>query len=206
MADTDAKPIPISALQHYAYCPRQCALIHLEQSWAENRFTAQGRIVHQRVDSKKTETRQGIRVERSVEVRSEKYNLSGKLDALEIDLGTGELCPVEYKRGKPKLHDWDRIQLCAQALCLEEMRNTHITKAALWYWETRRRDPVSIDDQLRTLTEQTIEDVRLQFASGSTPAAIKNPRCRACSLIELCSPDLSSSDRSGDYVERLYRP
>ena len=80
MADSDAKSIPISALQHYAYCPRQCALIHLEQSWAENRFTAQGRIVHQRVDSKKTETRHGIRVERSVEVRSGKYNLSGTLD------------------------------------------------------------------------------------------------------------------------------
>ncbi len=206
MTDTNAKPVPISALQHYAYCPRQCALIHLEQSWAENRFTAQGRIVHQRVDSKKAETRHGLRVERSVEVRSEKYNLSGKLDALEIDIDSGELCPVEYKRGKPKLHDWDRIQLCAQALCLEEMRNTRIEVAALWYWETRRRDPVSIDDQLRALTINTIEAVRLQFESGMTPAAVKTPRCRACSLNELCSPDLSASDHSADYVEGLYRP
>ena len=206
MVDIHAKPIPISALQHYAYCPRQCALIHLERSWAENRFTAQGRIVHQRVDSKQAETRRGIRIERSVEIRSDEYNLIGKLDALEVDLATGDLCPVEYKRGKPKLHAWDRIQLCAQALCLEEMRNTQIASAALWYWETRRRDPVSIDYELRALTKQTIEDVRMQFSSGNTPLAKKNSRCRACSLIELCSPDLSSDDRSVSYIDRLYQP
>jgi CRISPR-associated exonuclease Cas4 len=206
MRDTNAKPIPISALQHYAYCPRQCALIHLEQSWAENRFTAHGRIVHQRVDGKKSETRKGIRVERSVEVYSEKYNLSGKLDALEIDLESGNLCPVEYKRGKPKLQDWDRIQLCAQALCLEEMRNTAIEYAALWYWETRRRDVITLDCALRELTTETVAAVSKQFADATTPAAIKTTRCRACSLIDLCSPDLSGSDHSSDYIARLYKP
>jgi len=205
MVGSDAKPIPISALQHYAYCPRQCALIHLEQNWAENRFTAHGRIVHQRVDSKRSEIRLGTRIERSVEVRSEEYNLSGKLDALEIDLETGDLCPVEYKRGKPKQHDWDRIQLCAQAICLEEMRGAKIANAALWYWETRRRDTVSLNDQLRTLTANTIAEVRAQFDSGNTPTAIKNSRCRACSLIDLCSPELSSDDHSSDYVQKLYQ-
>lgn len=202
----DERLIPLSALQHYAYCPRQCALIHLEQAWAENLFTAQGKVLHQRVDSQKPETRKGVRTERAVEVRCERLGLVGKLDALEIDLASGELVPVEFKRGKPKIADWDRLQLCAQTLCLEEMRGVPIVRAALWYWQTRCREWVELDDALRRQTEDTAAAVREQFASGRTPKAEPGPRCQACSLRDLCQPELGGTDRSRHYVEGLFKP
>lgn len=136
----DHRKVPLSALQHYAYCPRQCALIHNEQVWAENSFTAEGQLLHQRVDSGVPETRKGIRYERGVMVSAEQLGLTGKLDMVEIDLDTGNQKPVEYKRGKPKVEDWDRIQLCAQALCLEEMRAIRVQEGAIWYWEVRHRE------------------------------------------------------------------
>lgn len=196
--------IPLSALQHYAFCPRQCALIHLEQAWAENQWTAQGKVLHQRVDSGRGETRPGRRLERGVSVVSERLGLSGKLDLLEIDVATGEILPVEYKRGKPKTEPWDRLQLCAQALCLEEMRGLHIERAALWYWEVRRREWVAIDDALRAQTLEAITAVRQLFEARTTPAARWHARCRSCSLRELCQPKLGARDRSESYVSRIY--
>jgi CRISPR-associated exonuclease Cas4 len=117
----------ISALQHYAYCPRQFALIHIEQAWEDNFHTAQGNLLHERVDSCEPEQRGNVRYERGVAVRSNGLHITGKLDLLEIEgKPPAKYFPVEYKRGKPKIEDWDKIQLCAQALCLEEMRETSI--------------------------------------------------------------------------------
>ena len=117
----DMRLIPLSALQHYAFCPRQCALIHNEQAWAENYLTAQGKALHERVDSGEPETRKGVRFERTVHVSAEKLGISGVLDLVEVETKTGRLKPVEYKRGKPKPDPMDEIQLCAQGLRLEEM-------------------------------------------------------------------------------------
>jgi len=125
--------IPLAALQHYAFCPRQCALIHNEQAWAENYLTAQGRSLHERVDSGEPETRKGVRFERSVHVSAQRLGISGIIDMVEHDLASGRLKPVEYKRGKPKPEPFDEIQLCAQALCLEEMTGQTIAEGALWY-------------------------------------------------------------------------
>ena len=127
----DVRLIPLSALQHYAFCPRQCALIHNEQAWAENYLTAQGRVLHERVDSGEPETRKGVRFERTVHVSAEKLGISGVLDLVEVDTKTGRLKPVEYKRGKPKPDPMDEIQLCAQGLCLEEMTGQTVNEGAL---------------------------------------------------------------------------
>lgn len=201
----DSRQVPLSALQHYAYCPRQCALIHNEQVWAENYHTAEGQLLHQRVDSGVPETRRGIRYERGVSVSAEQLGIAGKLDLIEIDLATGDQKPVEYKRGKPKVEDWDRIQLCAQALCLEEMRGIHIIEGAIWYWEVRRRESVLIDLALRELTLQIISAARELLSDGVTPAPINNKkRCRGCSLVDLCEPDKFRKDKSATYVQGIF--
>ena len=202
----DPQRLMLSALQHYAYCPRQFALIHVEQAWAENRFTAEGKILHERVDSGAAEQRKGIRYERGVLLLSEKLELTGKMDLLEIESGDPLLYrPVEYKRGKPKIEDWDRIQLCAQALCIEEMRSTHVNQGAIWYWEVRKREAVQIDDSLRAETLDTISSAKAVLASGKTPPPTDDrKRCRACSLIDLCQPDLFRGDRSVKYASDLY--
>jgi len=198
--------LAISALQHYAYCPRQFALIHVEQAWEENRFTAEGNLLHERVDTGVAETRKNIRYERSVLLRSERYGLTGKMDLLEIiDDDPPKYFPVEYKRGKPKIEDWDRIQLCAQALCLEEMRDIDVNEGAIWYWEVRRREPITIDDALREITVRVIEGARQVLMSGKTPPPTDNKkRCRACSLKELCGPDTFRNDHSARYIEEMF--
>jgi CRISPR-associated exonuclease Cas4 len=198
--------IAISALQHYAYCPRQFALIHIEQAWEENRFTAEGRVLHERVDSGAAEQRRGTRSERGVLLRSEQYQLTGKLDLLEIQQGdTLKYFPVEYKRGKPKLEDWDRIQVCAQALCIEEMRTVKVYEGAIWYWQVRKREAVTIDAALRATTIATINGAHSLLAEGKTPEPIdNNKRCRACSLVELCEPDTFRRDCSSKYIDELF--
>ena len=131
--ERDLPTVSLSALQHYAFCPRQCALIHNAQAWTENYLTAQGRSLHERVDSGEPETRKGVRFERSVHVSARRLGISGIIDMVEHDIQTGRLKPVEYKRGKPKPEPFDEIQLCAQALCLEEMTGQTIAEGALWY-------------------------------------------------------------------------
>lgn len=200
------QPLFISALQHYAYCPRQFALIHIEQAWSDNYFTAHGNLLHERVDSYEPEQRGNVRFERSVAVKSENFKISGKLDLLEIEgKPPVHYFPVEYKRGKPKVENWDKIQLCAQALCLEEMRQIKIEEGALWYWQVRRREVVMIDEALRKETISVIETAHSMLASGKTPPPINNKkRCRACSLIELCEPGTFRRDHSRAYTEVLY--
>ena len=199
----------ISALQHVAYCPRQFALIHVEQVWAENFFTAHGQLLHQRVDSGEVEQRGRVRYERSVSVLSERLGITGKLDLLEIEgkSDEGNVCyfPVEYKRGKHKTQDWDRIQLCAQALCLEDMRSVSVTEGALWYQQERKREQVVFDASLRELTLSMIEQARVILDRRTTPAPTSDKsRCKACSLVELCLPDMVRNDKSKAYVQHLF--
>ncbi|MEX0740089.1 MAG: CRISPR-associated protein Cas4 [Pseudohongiella sp.] len=197
--------LAISALQHYAYCPRQFALIHIEQAWAENRFTAEGQVLHQRVDSHETEQRGKVRYERSVSLMSHELGLIGKMDLIEIETGSPtRYFPVEYKRGKPKIEEWDKIQLCAQAFCIEEMRETTVPDGAIWYWEVRRRESVVINEQLRNLTRDVIEDARYLLKNGLTPAPLATKsRCRACSLKDICQPDTFRSDKTTQYVAEI---
>ena len=202
----DTQKLMLSALQHYAFCPRQFALIHVEQVWADNRFTAEGNILHERVDSGVAEQRKEVRYERGVMLKSKRYGLTGKMDLLEIEQGhPPHYFPVEYKRGKPKVQDWDRIQLCAQALCIEEMRDVRVNEGAIWYWEVRKREAITIDEALRESTIAIIEGAHAVLASGKTPPPTDEiKRCRACSLYDLCEPDTFRRDHSARYINELF--
>jgi CRISPR-associated exonuclease Cas4 len=183
--------IQLSSLQHYAFCPRQCALIHIEQLWSESGLTAEGRIMHERVHEEQRESRGNVRIEYGVPLRSLTLGLIGKADVVEfhrVGKETWQPFPVEYKRGKPKLDHCDMIQLCAQAMCLEEMLSVSILKGAIFYGRTRRRLDVSFDDNLRKETEEAAEQAHKLIASGITPSAIYEKRCKSCSLIGECLP------------------
>ncbi|QLB14592.1 CRISPR-associated protein Cas4 [Mannheimia granulomatis] len=203
-AESETFIVSLSALQHHAFCPRQCALIHNEQAWAENYLTAQGCVLHERVDGGEPETRKGVRYERSVHLSAERLGLTGIADMVEHDLKTGRLKPVEYKRGKPKPTEIDEIQLCAQALCLEEMTGQTIEEGALWYMQTRHRVPVVFSDGLREQTLAVIAQVHELLASGQTPRPVYGKHCKACSLVEVCQPKLMERDRSIGYMEGLF--
>ena len=194
--------IPISALQHYVICPRQCAYIHTESVWDSNYFTAKGDQLHERVHSETAETRGSIRFERGVQVYSDRIGVTGKLDLLEINLKSGNYTPIEYKRGKPKVSDCDRVQLCAQVLCLEEMCKIRIASAAIWYWQVRKRHLVEIDESLRSLTHESIEGTRRLLQSCVIPKAKYQQTCNACSLVERCKPRLK--DTSVDFLQRMF--
>lgn len=179
--------LPLSALQHWLFCPRQCALIHVERIWEENRLTAEGRLLHERVDDGIAESHGGVRVLRSVQVASEALGIHGVCDVVEIRDAVPY--PVEYKRGSLKAHRADEVQLCAEALCLEEMTGRDVPEGALFYGKRRRRVPVTFDHDLRALTIGIAGDARAAFAAGHVPAAVYDPaRCEACSLIDRCRP------------------
>ncbi|MFK8250638.1 CRISPR-associated protein Cas4 [Ancylobacter terrae] len=190
--ETEEALIPLSALQHYLFCPRQCALIHVEQLWAEDAATAEGRLLHEKADSGRAETRPGVRTARGVTLRSTVLSVAGKADVVEFHGGgrgePGVPFPVEYKRGKPKAHRADEVQLCAQAICLEEAFGVPVPEGALFYGETRRRLNVAFDDALRALTARTAEATRTTIAAQLTPAPVHMPACRRCSLEALCQP------------------
>lgn len=184
----------LSALNHYLYCPRRCALIHIEQLWDENLFTAEGRIMHDKVDIANRESRGNVRIEYGVPIRSLRLGLIGKADVVELhkmDDGTWMPFPVEYKRGKPKMDDCDKVQLCAQAICLEEMLNVEIKKGALYYGRTRRREDVVFDEKLRLETEAAAKKVHALIESRTTPKPEYSKKCKKCSLYELCMPKVS---------------
>lgn len=185
------EPIPLSALQHAVYCMRQAALIHIERLWEENRFTAEGRVLHEVAHEQGTRRQKSIRRVTALPLASKRLNLAGVADLVEFRANpNGETpFPVEYKRGKAKLHRADEVQLCAQAICLEEMTGRQVPEGALFYAETKRRLVVPFDAELRRLTEATARDLRELFAAGRTPPAIWRPeRCRSCSLLDLCRP------------------
>ncbi len=192
--------LPISALQHLIFCERQCALIHVEQAWDENRFTAEGRIMHERVHEVGEESRGNVRAARGVSLRSLRLGLSGKADVVEfhcVERGKWRPFPVEHKRGKPKPEDSDKVQLCAQALCLEEMLGAEVPSGALFYGRTRHRLDVSFDDALREATEKAAGKLHELIGSGKTPKPLYNAKkCKSCSLMDRCLPQVLRKKRS----------
>ena len=178
--------VPLSALQHYLFCARQCALIHVEQSWAEDGATAEGRLLHERTDAGKPDRRQGVRILRSLTIRSFTLGVTGKADVVEMH--GAQPYPVEYKRGRPKTHRADEVQLCAQAICLEEMFTVSVPEGALFYGEMRRRTVIAFDSALRALTAQVATDTRRMIAAQKTPPPVYTPACEKCSMRELCRP------------------
>ncbi|WP_018276376.1 CRISPR-associated protein Cas4 [Teredinibacter turnerae] len=203
--DSTKKLIPLAALQHYAFCPRQCALIHNHQLWAENWHTAKGQLLHERVDRGEPETRKDIRFERSVSVHAPSLRLTGKLDLLEINSVENTLIPVEYKKGKSKVDDCDRIQVCAQAMCLEEMLGVEISDGAIWYWQTKRREKIELTEKFRKRTRGVIAAVGELFDNESLPKAVFMRACNNCSLLDLCEPKVSQADRSVGYMEAIFK-
>lgn len=206
----------ISALQHYMFCKRQCALIHIEGVWSENWLTATGRVMHERVDARGTESRRDLRQATALRLFSRRLGIAGVADMVEFYRAAAERdsdgrkiaarlpgaagfwrpFPVEYKRGKPKAHRADEVQLCAQAFCLEEMLGVEIPAGALFYGATRRRADVSFDPELRHLTQEVADGVRVLLASGRTPPPEYGKHCAACSLAEDCQPKTLASRRS----------
>jgi CRISPR-associated exonuclease Cas4 len=199
--------IQLSSLQHYAFCPRQCALIHVEQVWAENRLTAEGRIMHEHVHEEGDESRGNVRVERGASLRSLRLGLIGKADVVEYHRqadGTWQAYPVEYKRGKPKPDHSDKIQICAQALCLEEMINAPVPSGALFYGKTRRRLDVDFDEALRLETQNVAKLTHDLIEAGLTPKPIYAKRCESCSLMAECMPKTIQKKRSVEnYLKRM---
>jgi CRISPR-associated exonuclease Cas4 len=199
MSDPDT-PIPISALQHAVYCLRQAALIHIERVWAENRFTAEGRVLHDVAHEAGARKSRGVRRVSALPIACLRLNIAGVADVVEFhQRPDGETAfPIEYKRGKPKLHRADEVQLCAQALCLEEMTGRPVPEGALFYGETKRRVVVPFDAELRKLTEDTAMAFGALVAEGRTPPPVwKAARCRACSLLELCRPKAMAKSALG---------
>jgi CRISPR-associated exonuclease Cas4 len=190
--------LPLSGLQHLLFCERQCALIHVEQIWNENLFTAEGRLMHERVHEADRESRGSIRIEYGMPLRSLRLGLIGKADVVEFHLCAGDShagtakrwqpFPVEYKRGKPKADSCDKVQLCAQALCLEEMLGIEIPCGALFYGRIRRRKDVNFDHALRQETENAARRLHALIESGQTPLPVYSPKCKRCSLFDMCLP------------------
>lgn len=186
-------PIMLSALQHYSYCPRQCALIHQEQTFTNNVFTVKGNLAHKRVDSGESGFEDGIKIERSLPLYSDKYQLTGKADVVEF-LPDGVPYPVEYKHGRRQKKTHDDVQLMAQVLCLEEMTGKTIPKGAIYHHKSHRRRVVPITNQLRQHTINLINKVHALIESGKMPEPVNNRSlCRACSLRQTCQPELVGS-------------
>lgn len=181
------EPIPLSALQHWSYCPRQCALIHAEQSFSENLYTARGRAVHALVDEPGAERKGTVRIERGMPLWNDRLGLIGKADLVEF-ARDGTAYPVEYKHGPRRQRRHDDLQLAAQALCLEEMTGKPVPVGAVYHFGSRRRREVAIDAELRAAVEQAVPVVRALLQQPPLPPPANDARCRHCSLIELCQP------------------
>ncbi|MCY3676477.1 MAG: CRISPR-associated protein Cas4 [Gemmatimonadetes bacterium] len=204
--------LPLSGLQHLLFCERQCALIHVERAWRENQLTAEGRVFHERVDGADAEARGDLKIARGIPVRSLRLGLTGRADVVEFRrVREGEHgarlpglesrwlpYPVEYKRGQPKWIDCDRVQLCAQALCIEEMLQVAVPAGAIYYGRVRRREEVCFDRGLRETTEKAAQRFRELVNKGETPIVYRAPKCRSCSLLELCLPPRKRRRRSVD--------
>lgn len=198
--------VAISALQHYLFCPRRCALVHIEQQWLENRLTAEGRILHERVHSGGRESRRILRVEFDVPIRSLRLGLIGRADIVEFhrqDDGLWQPLPVEYKRGRPKKDDIDRVQLCAQAICLEEILDCVVPEGALYYGLKKRRTVVVFDAGLREKTVQTAAELHALLAGERTPPPRYDKRCESCSFLPVCLPKVATRKQVGTYLRRM---
>lgn len=209
--------LPLSALQHLVFCPRQWGLIHLEQVWSENYLTAEGRVLHEKTHEPQTENRSGVRIVRGLRLHSYRLGLSGQADVVEfvrqpvieeegVKLegaeGLWRPVPVEYKRGKPKPDLCDEVQLCAQTLCLEEMLRVYIGEGAIYYGQPRRRQPVRFEEVLRQETERRAGQMHELFQAGITPSAAYEKKCRSCSLLEVCMPKITGIRKDVEHYLR----
>lgn len=201
-ADDDL--LSLSGIQHIAYCPRQWGLIHIDRAWEDNAETLRGEYFHMRVDLKGYATKGGVRSERRVHLVSRRLGLYGVADIVEFTGKDGgmKVRPVEYKVGSPKASDWDRLQVAAQAMCLEERLGVHVPTGSVFYGETRRRENFDISDELRGEVEGLSAKMHELYEIGKVPLPIATPRCRRCSLNEICMPQTSSLDAHG-YWQRL---
>ena len=228
-AYTEDDLLMLSALQHLLFCPRQCALIHIEQQWVENRLTAEGRVMHERVHSERKESRGELRIVFGVALRSMTLGVVGKADVVEFHLTDAQHAnvidetlaaehrkgkshywvpfPVEYKRGKPKQDKSDIVQLCAQAICLEELTGLEVPAGALFYGKKRKRQPVSFDQNLRWETETTARQLHELIASGRTPLPVYSKKCESCSFIDVCLPEaISKQGQVENYYAAMLKP
>lgn len=198
-------PLMLSALQHWSYCPRQCALIHMEQAFDENVHTMRGNAAHERVDTPGYETFEGARIERALPVFSDTLGLVGKCDVVEFRTD-GTIYPVEYKHGKKREKLHDDLQLAAQAVCLEEMTGKPVPKGAIYHHGSRRRREVEINAALRQQMLDTITDIRAMLVSNQLPPPVNDKRCKECSLIEICQPEaLAEKSRQHTLAVALYQ-
>ena len=195
----------LSALEHYGYCPRQCALIHREQTYDENIFTLQGNEVHERVDQPGAANSDGLRSEYSVPLWSVSLGVVGKADLVEFRGDTPY--PVEYKHGPSRDNNPADLQLCGQAMCLEEMLDIDVPEGAVYHFSSRRRRKVLFTPELRLSVKQAITDVRRILTSNTLPTAPADARCKNCSIIESCLPFVvSDTDRNREYQRLLFTP
>ncbi len=200
------EPIPLSALQHWAYCPRQCALIHQEQAFEENVHTARGQAVHHLVDQPGYEVKAGVKIERALPLWSERLGLIGKADLVEIH-PDGTPFPVEFKHGRKRRAVHDDIQLAAQALCLGEMLGRPVTRGAVYHASSHRRREVPIDEELRRLVAETADAIRAMLTSGRLPPPVNDARCRECSLRDICQPEaIAGRTRQATLRAGLFNP
>jgi CRISPR-associated exonuclease Cas4 len=182
--------VAVSAIQHYSYCPRQCALIHVEQTFDENLYTMRGRRVHESVDEPDSATEGGVRIERALPLWSERLGLIGRADVVEFH---GEVpYPVEYKHGKKRPAVHDDLQLCAQAICLAEMTGQAVPKGAIFHHSSRRRREVVFTDALRGEVACITDSIRQLVRDGTVPPPVNDERCRHCSLVDSCMPKVVS--------------
>lgn len=207
----------ISGLQHFAFCRRQWALIHIEQQWAENYRTADGRIMHNKAhDSGFREKRGDVIITRAMQVSSAELGISGECDVVEFHKssdgiyiprlnGNYNIIPVEYKRGQPKENNCDELQLCAQALCLEEMLCCEIPEAYLYYGEIRRRNIVVLDNALRDKTISMIQEMHQLYDRQHTPKVKRTKACNACSLKDICLPVLNKKRSAAEYMAEMLK-
>lgn len=201
----DVLDVPISAIEHYSYCPRQCALIHVEQTFEENVHTIRGHLAHRRVDAGEVETRPGIRVLRGMPLWSERLGLRGRADVVELRPGKPPF-PVEYKVGRRRPPHAD-LQLCAQAMCLEEMLGIAVPRGAIYSHVERRRYAVSFSGALRERAVALVEEIRMQLRHQFLPKAVDDARCPPCSLVHACLPHVSAQPaRLRGLQGALFRP
>ena len=209
---SDDDLLSLSGIQHFAYCERQWGLIHVERQWVENLRTAEGRLMHQRADDPFfTESRGNVKIVRSVPLLSKTLGLFGVADVLELHLDTKDISGkryniVEYKRGKPKPDDRDEVQLCAQAICLEEMLSITLDYGYMYYGETRHRHRVDFNDTLRNRVKILAEKMHFLFAKGETPLPVQGKKCKNCSMADICLPRLGKNTKKAEtYLAEVFK-
>ncbi|MDO7788726.1 CRISPR-associated protein Cas4 [Desulforamulus aquiferis] len=209
--------LALSGIQHFAYCERQWGIIHIENQWVENVRTVEGKILHERVDDPYfSETRNNVKIVRSVPIKSHTLGLYGVADVVELHLNSAAVAElaeeeslirysiVEYKRGKPKSDDRDEVQLCAQAICLEEMLSINIDFGYLYYGQTKHRHRVEFDNCLRKRVRELTEKMHSLYLKGETPQAKYSKQCKNCSLINVCVPEVAKyNKRTNKYLKGL---